>query len=305
MDRLKNIVVGIDFSRFSETAFKQAIRIAKTNQAKLHAIHVIHADVVDDLEQTLKVTRDELHDEVRAAALEHLREFAAGTVSDGVDVELNVVIGVPIAEILRHTREVSADLLVLGVRGASERSTAPGATATKCVRASGSRVLLVRGDHPEPFKRVMVCVDFSDTSKRAVEQAVRILVQDKARLDVVHTFAAPWRVLHYMAPTRQASPDYQTQYRQNLDDRLRGMLKPFESETSGMDVECHLVEGTDPVADIIEFQKTSGADLLVLGTRGRTTLKRLLLGTIAENIVRESTCSLLAVKPAGFEYRVE
>ena len=61
----------------------------------------------------------------------------------------------------------------------------------------------------------------------------------------------------------------------------------------------------DPTIGWVDFQKTSGADLLVLGTRGRTKLKRLLLGTIAESIVRESTCSLLAIKPAGFDYPLE
>jgi universal stress protein E len=80
---------------------------------------------------------------------------------------------------------------------------------------------------------------------------------------------------------------------------------PFETELAGVEARCHLVEVPDQATGIVEFQQQSGADLVVLGTRGRTSLRALLLGATAEYVLRESKCSLLAIKPEGFDYQVD
>ncbi len=305
MDRLKSVVVGVDFSEFSQVALDQAARIARCNQAKLHVIHVIGSAVVDDLQESLGAPTDEFHDEVRAAALQRVEEMVAKTDTEGVDTALKVVIGAPFYEILRCVRDASGDLLALGTRGSSVRSVGPGTVATKCVRKAAAKVLLVRQDHPGPFKNVVACIDFSDHSRQVVEQAVRVSLQDKANLHVIHAFYPPWKRLHYMAPTRQASPDYQGQYKRHLDDRMHGYLEPFSAETSQLTVECHLIESDDAAGAIVDFKADVGADLVVLGARGRTGLKALLLGTTAERVIRESACSVLTVKPEGFQFSLD
>ncbi len=305
MDRLKHIVVGVDFSRFSQVALGQAIRIARATQAKLHVLHVVRASVVDDLKEALRDTTDGFHGEVRTTALEHLGQFIADGNPEGVDVVSDVVIGSPLVEILRRVQDVSADLLIVGMKGSTGRPGGAGTVAAKCMRKAATRVLLVHENSPERFTSVVACVDFSEASGRVVEQAVRICLQNKAHLHVMHAFYPPWKVLHYMAPTRQASPDYQEQYRQQLVDRLHQLLKPFETEVSQLNVDCHLLEMSETHEAVLEFKERTSADLIVIGTRGRTGLKALLLGTTAERIIRESPCSVLAVKPEGFEYKVD
>ena len=305
MDRLKNIVVGVDFSRFSQVALGQAVRMARRNQAKLHVIHVIEDSVVSDLREALDVEADPFHEEVRAAALQRLNDFIAETGPQEIDLSVEVAIGVPLQLILQRVQDVKADLLAVGMKGTSGRSIRTGTLATKCVRKAATRVMLVHENQPETFTSVVACVDFSEVSERVVKQAVRAAVQNKAALHVMHAFYPPWKVLHYMAPTRQAAPDYQEQYRQNLKARLEQLLEPFRDETRDLEVQCHLVEISETAEAIMESKKEFDADLIVLGTRGRTRLKTLLLGTTAERIIQEAWCSVLAIKPEGFEYSVD
>lgn len=304
MDRLKNIVVGVDFSDFSKVALRQAVRMAGRNQAKLHLLHVVQDSVVGDLQDALPGDTQNLAQEVRGAAMERLDQMVAeiGPETEGIEVATDVVVGTPLIEILRRVRDTSADLLILGVKGSTARGMGVGTLATKCVRRAAAKVMLVHPDHGEQFKSVIACVDFSESSERVLEQAVRICSRDRAKLNLIHAYYPPWKVLHYMAPTSQASPDYQKAYQRLLTDRLNALMKPFEAEATDLEVECHLVECSEAVEGIVEFQKESGANLVVLGTRGRTGLRSLLLGTTAEKILQETKCSILAVKPAGFTY---
>ena len=143
MDRLKNIVVGVDFSRFSQVALGQAVRMARRNQAKLHVIHVIEDSVVSDLREALDVEADPFHEEVRAAALQRLNDFIAETGPQEIDLSVEVAIGVPLQLILQRVQDVKADLLAVGMKGTSGRSIRTGTLATKCVRKAATRVMLV------------------------------------------------------------------------------------------------------------------------------------------------------------------
>ncbi len=305
MERLKSIVVGVDFSTFSQVALDRAIRMARRNQAKLHVIHVIEDSVVSDLREALGVDAEQFHQEVSAAALQRLDDLIVESDPEGVELEAEAVIGIPLQLILQRVQDVKADLLAVGMKGASGRSVRAGTLATRCVRKAATRVMLVHESQPEHFTSVVACVDFSEVSTRVVEQAVRVAVLNKAALHVMHAFYPPWKVLHYMAPTRQAAPDYQEQYRQNLKARLEKLLEPFKDETRELDVQCHLVEISETAEAIAESKKEFDADLIVLGTRGRTHLRSLLLGTTAERIIQEASCSVLAIKPEGFEFPVD
>ena len=82
-------------------------------------------------------------------------------------------------------------------------------------------------------------------------------------------------------------------------------LQPFESETRALQVETNLVENVRESDGIVQFIESSETDLVVVGTRGRTGMRAVLLGTVAERIVRESPCSVLAVKADDFSYDID
>ena len=126
--------------------------------------------------------------------------------------------------------------------------------------------------------------------------------QDAAILHVLHVFEAPWHRLHYRAPTPQASPDYQKQYRDGLGGRLAAFCEPFRRELAKLETRCAVFDFPGHGGGITEFVKQVDGDLVVLGTRGRTNLRDLLLGSTAERVVRDTPCSILTVKPDAFEH---
>jgi nucleotide-binding universal stress UspA family protein len=86
-------------------------------------------------------------------------------------------------------------------------------------------------------------------------------------------------------------------------------LEAFGSELLGKDypevaLECHVFTDGRPSHGIVAFLKDCKAELVVLGTRGRTGVRSLLMGTTAERIVDHSPCSVLAIKPDGFDYEL-
>jgi nucleotide-binding universal stress UspA family protein len=219
-----------------------------------------------------------------------------------VSAHVDAVTGTPFLEILRRVRDNSADLLVLGSNGSSDPSKGAGVLATKCVRKAATKVLLVRADHAEPFKIVVACTDFSESSHRVIEQAIRVAQQDGASLRLVHVFSPPRKGANYVP---RPSPEDQQHHSDSLSERMQVALQPFESEIRALQVETNVVDSVRESDGIVQFMADSAADLVVVGTRGRTGMRAILLGTVAERIVRESPCSVLAVKPDDFKYDID
>src|SRR5690606_15338957 len=119
---------------------------------------------------------------------------------------------------------------------------------------------------------------------------------------ILHVFSPPWRRFHYRAPTPQATVDFQRQYAEALRGRLQGFCEPLHHEMSYLKPSYDVVEYTGSHGTAIgEFVREHGADLVVLGTRGRTNLRDVLLGGTAERVVRDAACSILTIPPAAGE----
>jgi nucleotide-binding universal stress UspA family protein len=295
------IVVGVDFSPCSASGLRQAIRIAAARRATVQAIHAIEPLVVVDLEQALSPLQTDIRARLIHDAGKAWKELTAG-IPGASGLDLAVEIDHPVSALLGSVREQSAELLVLGTHGTSPGDRGVGTLAMACARKASTSVLLVKEPHAGPFVSIVACVDFSATSRRALEAAVRFAVQDRAVLHVLHVFDAPWHRLHYRAPTPQVSPDYQKQYRDGLRRQLEAFCEPYQDEMARLQTRYAVFDFTGQSAGITEFTRQVSADLVVLGTHGRTRLRDMLLGSTAERVVREAPCSILIVKPEGFEH---
>lgn len=299
----RSIVVGVDFTACSATALAQALRIAEGSRAELHVVHVIETLVAMDLEEALTPFQADIRAGLVEDAQRSWHEFSA-KVPGASALDLDVSVDNPVAALLHRLRDRSADLLVLGTHGTSPPGRGAGTLATACVRKAPASVLLVGVPHAGRFTSIVACVDFSATSLRALAHAVRVAAHEGARLHVLHVFHAPWHRLHYRAPTPQAALDYQKQYRDGLQRRLEAFCEPLRGEMAGLDTQYTVFDHSGHGRGITEFVEQVGGDLVVLGTRGRTNLRDLLLGSTAERVVRDTACSILAVKPEGFESRL-
>lgn len=137
-----------------------------------------------------------------------------------------------------------------------------------------------------PKRSVVVPVDFSDDSIEAVRLA-RTMVDDVAALHVIHVLPALaptepgviWHTVDDGSRTEHAT--------EAIAERLVGV------ECEGVDV--RVVFG-DPGSEIAEFAKETEAELIVLPSHGRTGLKRLLIGSVAERVVRLAHCPVLVLR---------
>ncbi len=296
-----SVVVGTDFTPCSAVAVGQALRIAAWSGLPLHVVHVIDTTVVIEIESVLSPLQEGIRDGLTKDAEKAWVEFAA-KIPGAAGLPLDVSINNRIVGILNHARKHKADLMVMGAFGDRRPDVGFGTVATACVRKSMTDVLLVRDTQPGPFKRVVVAVDFSETSARALARAALFAARDGAELHVLHVFAAPWHQLHYRAQTPLGEPFQQKQYRDAIERRLGNFLGPVAEAHKDLRVRpvCYDYDGHR--SGIVEYARSVSADLIVLGTRGRTNLRDILLGSTAEKALDESACSVLAVKPEGFHH---
>lgn len=140
------------------------------------------------------------------------------------------------------------------------------------------------------IKRIIVAADFSKTSDHAIQYALGFAKQFGAKVDVVHVYQVPV----YAMPEGGIVPSPETVG--NLMDQAQGALNELmeKYKTSGVSLEGHLREGL-PFDAINQMAEEMKADLIVMGTHGRTGINRVLLGSVAERVVRTSTVPVLIV----------
>src|SRR5262245_34574057 len=136
-------------------------------------------------------------------------------------------------------------------------------------------------------KKVLYPTDFSSYSNQAYFHAVALAENHKAGLTIafVHTpdFRAPGDV-----PDHAASLGY-----------WKGQLEQIRPLNPAIAVHHVCLEG-DPATEIVRYARDAGMDVIVMGTHGRTGVERLLMGSVAEKVLRDAPCSVLIVKlPRG------
>jgi nucleotide-binding universal stress UspA family protein len=311
MNALRNIVVGLDFTPASRTALRQAARMAAWNDAALHAVHVVESSWIDDLASVLGIDRDRFAREVE----ERSRKAAQDVAAEGEpasSARVDVAVGSTVDMLMRSVKTAGADLLVLGVRSPVSEGRGPGPVAAACLRRTRTKVLLAREDHRGPYKTVVACTDFSDTSFRALQMAVRVAQQDKSAVRIVHVAIPPKLDMAYAGHPLGMWPgqplkvmEMWNTYRAALDPRLEKFVEPLRHEMVALNVTLDVVEHDHYGRGIAAYAREHNADLLVLGTQGRTNLRYALLGSTAERVLNDLPCSALTVKPAEFAMDID
>jgi len=141
------------------------------------------------------------------------------------------------------------------------------------------------------IRKLLVATDFSPHSEQAVEDAVMLARTFGAEIHLVHAFDVPVPVV---TPYEVAVPTgFVEQARESARTRLAAVQEKVTA--SGVHAEAHLTEA--PAAQAVaRIAEEIDADLIVMGTRGNTGLKHVLLGSVAERTLRIAPCSVWTVK---------
>ena len=151
--------------------------------------------------------------------------------------------------------------------------------------------LLQSGDHMPLPKTILVPVDFSDTSERALDYAVDLAKQLGAAVVVMHAYELP--VYGFPDGAFVATVEMATRIMNGAQAGLQAELDKHKG--SGVEMRTVLRQGT-PVDEVHSVADEVKADLIVVGTHGRRGLARALLGSVAENVIRTSARPVLAIR---------
>ncbi len=280
---MKNILMATDLSARSDRALERAVRQASNCGADLTIVHVIDEDLPASIANAQ-------HRAAEQAIQEHIATLTAG---DAPNVAIKVVFGRAYVDILELSEDTDADLIVLGVhREDAFKDMFRGTTAERVIRAGDVPILLVKERDSGPYRRIMVGVDFSVYSRRAIEFAVKFVANGEFHL--VHAYDVPFKGFLYGHNTRrEVDKQHQAAFEHMIEEEMASFLASLEAESPRF--ERIMQEGT--VREVIHQQLDRlKPDLLVIGTHGRTGAAHALLGSVAEDLLRSPPCDVLAVK---------
>jgi nucleotide-binding universal stress UspA family protein len=306
MIEMRRILCPIDFSDFSRRALDHAVAIAKWYDSTITLLHVCAvvpaaayapgSGVLPSAAPT-PADRDALF-----AAMKRFAESEAGTT---VPIEFDGVEGSTVAEILAKAEAMPADLLVMGTHGRSgfERLVL-GSVTEKVLRKAVCPVLTVPGIMsdvvPVPgvlFKNIVCAIDFSDCSMHALNYAMSLAQEADARLTVVHVIELPTDVVREVRETVPAGPRNLQEYITLTEVDRRARLKEAvpESVRAYCTVDTLLPTGK-AYREILRVVDERKADLLVIGIHGRGVVDRMLFGSTAQHLVRQTSCPVLTLR---------
>lgn len=271
---LTRILVAVDLSPSSAAVIERAARLPLAADASFSLLHVLPGGIgpalVPDTAAEAEAQRG------LAAAAAQLSERVAA----GVEVSTALVYGTPFVEIIRRARDQRAELVVIGRHGHRAFVDALiGSTAERVVRKGDVPALIVSGTPRGPYRRALVAVDLSDTSRRALELALRVIDAQAGPIAVVHSW------------TTAAGGDPAEREGNALGD----FLAQYGEDAARWEV---VVGPGDARVVILGEAARRHADLLVLGTHGRSGLAHALVGSVAEAVVRNAPCDVLVARAA-------
>ena len=299
MTQLKRIIVGHDFRAGGETALRSAVVLAKRCDAALRLVHVIepqHSYQRISHPLTFPYTLEEIAQKTGAK----LQALVTSPELDRLQVEYEVRTGKPFAELIISRRAWQADLIVVG--GASQQEGHfLGSTSERVVRKARVPVMVAKKVLSAEAKTFLVPTDFSDCARKAAQEALILAESFRAHIVFFHVVDLyPLYTIAYAddfgvsVPLPPPAPEV--------------MESEWQSFLAGLPLkkavwEKYIEEGEAATAIVREAEQRR-ADLIVMGTHGRTGLEYMLLGSVAEKVVRRADCPVLTIRPDAFQFEM-
>ena len=299
---IQNIIVPIDFSKMSVQAIQIAKQLARRFGASIHLAHVRQfnyaADLMAPVPPMVPFAFTPYEHDAARSALKELEEVASecGVLSASCDVLSGAP---PFDEICRLGQTIPADLIVMPTHGRTGlKHVFLGSTAERIVQHSSCPVLVTRGNalHANNgsrfrIKTILVPVDFSKCSREGLRYAIAFANEFGAKIILVHAtylgyiYSAEGTALYDI-------PGLQKAARKTAERKMRELVRSVNF--GAVKFETAFTDGS-PVIDICAFAKDHDVDLIITSTHGFTGFTHVLIGSIAEQVVRHAPCSVLVV----------
>ena len=298
--RLKNILATTDFSASSQAGVRCAVALAKKLDAAIELVYVVEPVVRFAGSENILLALDD--SAVIEQAGKDLDKIAQRQSKPDFPVTSVVKVGKPFHEIATLARDRQTDLIVIATRGHTGlKRVLLGSTAECVVRHASCPVLTVPSQIPDErvngasafrLKKIVVPIDFSETSAQALPYAAALAGQFNAEIILLHV-VEPLLIPAGLGYMPSGIRDTDRNSEQIAKTNLHCVSEEFLGESDCARV---MVRTGAPHREITAAAKDLGADLIVLTTHGYTGLKHVLLGSTAERVVRHADCPVMVVR---------
>lgn len=277
---MKKILVPVDFSDYSMHAIEVASYIAKVQDCKVRLLHIVEDSYTpyynmvgfDLVEHSTLFTYQK---DLQANIKKQLSELAEKITKKNIEVEFEVVLEKAKNAIVKDAEAQAAELIVMGSHGHSDiEEIFIGGTSEKVIRTSPIPVMTVH-EVPDNYKidKIVFASDFEE------EEVESILTE---AITFAENFMAELYLVRINTPSR-LFPHSRSR------ERIEDFANKFNLSTGAVTS----YDNRSEEEGIVSYAKEVGADLIVLGTHGRTGLARLFKGSIAEDVVGNSSIPVL------------
>lgn len=291
MKLVKRILVGLDFRPDTEAVLRTASEVAKRLRSEISLLHVIPpvsslppVEIYGDVPTLVALAKKE--------SSERLAEYRTHLEQLGVSVAGTAVLeGVAFDRILAHADDLDPNVILGGVGSAgADNRTGLGITAERLCRKSSRPVWLVKPAAKVLPSSILCPVDFSKPSARGLRNAIFLARNFEAQLSVLTVVPPVSTLCGWLGREKEAVQRAQAEDHQRAFDHFLGQFD-FHG------VSWHkLVRHGPPDSEILAAAADAQADLIVMGSVGRTGISRILLGSVAERVLQAVPCSMLLMK---------
>lgn len=304
------ILLATDGSGDAQQAVGLAVEITKSTDSELHVVHVEGVPVMAEAYAVSDVQRESTQ-----AARELLDEQVERVENAGASVaERHLLAGYPADAIIHLGEDIGAGLIITGSRGQGGiQRLLMGSVSETIVRYAHCPVLVVRGRRVDTFPtRILLATDGSEDSELAAQAAAELSNKTGSELHMVHasqpraSIPTPYppgagggAVAEPLGPGEAAAverdlvaeeTESETRGQKVLDQQVRRV-----EEAGGEVAGKHDREGVAP-REIVDLSEEIEAGLIVMGSRGLRGLKRMVMGSVSESVVRHAHCPVMVVR---------
>lgn len=318
MQRFKNILYVFESEQRQEVALERAVTLAQNNQARLTVV-VITPGISNYIGLPGSITPAKLQSAVADDSLQKL-ESRVEPYRKGIDIETKVLQGTAFLEIVREVLRNHHDLVIKNPDEQDFLDRLFGSNDMHLLRKCPCPVWIIKPRAPRTYRRILAAIDLDEfhpsqeiptrrkLNHHILEIAGSLALADFAELHIVHAWDAPgesvMRRAYLRTPEEQLAA-YVEKIREQRARSLKSLLREISATPSGkaleyLEPQIHLLKGWAR-KEIPSLARQIDADLVVMGTVARTGIPGLIMGNTAETILNLINCSVLAIKPPGFE----